>query len=79
MSSVEALMYSAHENQHLLRMENMMRSALVIALAISTSAATTAWAQNAQATARLQRPQRRQSKHSAWHASSRSTPPADPV
>src|SRR5262245_47345694 len=44
-------MYSAYENQHLLRMENMMRSALVIALAISMSAATTAWAQNAPAPA----------------------------
>jgi peptidoglycan/xylan/chitin deacetylase (PgdA/CDA1 family) len=32
-------------------MENMMRSALVIALAISISAATTAWAQNAPAAA----------------------------
>jgi peptidoglycan/xylan/chitin deacetylase (PgdA/CDA1 family) len=32
-------------------MENMMRSALVIALAISMSAATTAWAQNAPAAA----------------------------
>jgi peptidoglycan/xylan/chitin deacetylase (PgdA/CDA1 family) len=32
-------------------MENMMRSALVIAFAISMSAATTAWAQNAPAPA----------------------------
>ena len=45
------MMYSVYENEHLLRMENMMRSALVIALAISMSAATTASAQNAQAPA----------------------------
>src|SRR5262245_2085029 len=45
------MMYSVYENEHLLRVENMMRSALVIALAISISAATTALAQNAPAPA----------------------------
>jgi peptidoglycan/xylan/chitin deacetylase (PgdA/CDA1 family) len=37
-------------------MENMMRSALVIAFAISMSAATTAWAQNAPAAAKCDNP-----------------------
>ena len=40
-----------HQYGHLPLMENVMRSALAIALAISMSAATTAWAQNAQAPA----------------------------